>query len=120
MPGVSKVGGFTITSAPSKARWRTSTHTSSITAAAAAEEKEEQQPGYLELAIQRSPDNPPAAWLWQEDDQEGTILGEELRVRVGGSFVWPPPGINVRALRKAVFVAGGVGVNPLISMCESL
>lgn len=41
-------------------------------------------------------------------------------MRVGGGFVWPPPGINVRSLRRVVFVAGGVGVNPLVSMLSSI
>ncbi|KAH8652461.1 hypothetical protein BX600DRAFT_553836 [Xylariales sp. PMI_506] len=103
VPGVTKAGGFTITSSPSKARPRP--------AADAA-------PGYLELAIQKSPENPAAAWLWQEED---LILGQELRVRVGGSFVWPPPGVtDPAALKRAVFVAGGVGINPLVSMLSSL
>ena len=125
VPGVPKAGGFTITSTPSRARGRrtsalsTETAVAAAAAAAAEEDDEKEEPdayAYLELAVQRSPENPPAAWLWQE---EGTILDKELRVRVGGSFVWPPPGINVRSsLRKAVFVAGGVGVNPLISMRE--
>lgn len=119
VPGVPKAGGFTITSTPSRARGRRTSAPSTETAAEEEDEDEKEEPdayAYLELAVQRSPENPPAAWLWQE---EGTILDKELRVRVGGSFVWPPPGINVRSsLRKAVFVAGGVGVNPLISMRE--
>ena len=137
VPGVSKAGGFTITSAPSKARWATATSASASAGAEAAAASEdggkvdndddddssdsENSYAYLELAVQRSPDNPPAAWLWQEEgygDGGGVeqLLGTELGVRVGGSFVWPPPGVNVRALRKVVFVAGGVGVNPLVSM----
>lgn len=128
VPGVPKAGGFTITSTPSRARGRRTSALSTESAAVTAAEEEEVgggggEPGayayayaYLELAVQKSPENPPAAWLWQE---EGTILDKELRVRVGGGFVWPPPGINVRSsLRKAVFVAGGVGVNPLMSMRE--
>lgn len=129
VPGVPKAGGFTITSTPSRARGRRTSAPSTETAAATTTAAEEEvgggggEPGayayayaYLELAVQKSPENPPAAWLWQE---EGTILDKELRVRVGGSFVWPPPGINVRSsLRKAVFVAGGVGANPLMSMRE--
>lgn len=102
VPGVSKAGGYTITSPPSKARSSASS-----------------EPGYVELAVQKSPD-PPAAWLWQDP---GAITYAELRVRVGGSFVWPPPGVNVRgptAPRRVVFVAGGVGVNPLTSMLSSL
>ncbi|KAI2619122.1 hypothetical protein GGS26DRAFT_573578 [Hypomontagnella submonticulosa] len=103
VPGVAKAGGYTITSPPSKARPSPSSTSSS-------------EPGYLELAVQKSPD-PPAAWLWQDPD---AITYAELQVRVGGSFVWPPPGVNVRALRRAVFVAGGVGINPLTSMLGSL
>jgi hypothetical protein len=59
------------------------------------------------LAVQKSPNNPPAAWLWQ--DQQ-TILGQELKVRVGGSFVWPPTGIDLNGIENVVFVAGGVGI----------
>ncbi|RYP20066.1 hypothetical protein DL765_002992 [Monosporascus sp. GIB2] len=138
VPGVPKAGGFTITSAPSKARspQRPSISTTTASApvpkipgdAAATGEGEEGPPtgdyAYLELAVQKSPDNPPAAWLWRggdgDDGAAAGLLGEELRVRVGGSFVWPPPGVNARALRKAVFVAGGVGVNPLMSMLSAL
>ncbi|KAI1462496.1 hypothetical protein F4805DRAFT_410955 [Annulohypoxylon moriforme] len=105
VPGVSKAGGYTITSAPSSARSSKSDDSSSSPS----------RP-FLELAVQKSPD-PPAAWLWQDPD---SITYSELRVRVGGSFVWPPPGINTRTLRKAVFVAGGVGINPLMSMLSSL
>ncbi|KAI1414242.1 hypothetical protein F5Y13DRAFT_18646 [Hypoxylon sp. FL1857] len=100
VPGVPKAGGYTITSPPSKARLSDASSS----------------PGYLELAVQKSSD-PPAAWLWQDPE---SITFAELQVRVGGSFVWPPPGVNVRALRKVVFVAGGVGVNPLMSMVSSL
>ncbi|RYO93619.1 hypothetical protein DL766_010542 [Monosporascus sp. MC13-8B] len=137
VPGVPKAGGFTITSAPSKARslQRPSTSTTTASApvpkspgdAAAAAEEEGGTPAgdyaYLELAVQKSPDNPPAAWLWRGVDDgvaAAELLGEQLRVRVGGSFVWPPPGVNARALRKVVFVAGGVGVNPLMSMLSTL
>ncbi|KAI1097056.1 hypothetical protein F5B19DRAFT_17735 [Rostrohypoxylon terebratum] len=105
VPGVPKAGGYTITSPPSSARPSASGDPSSPPSQA-----------FVELAVQKSPD-PPAAWLWNDPD---LITYAELRVRVGGSFVWPPPGINVRSLRKVVFVAGGVGVNPLMSMLSSL
>ncbi|KAK8111797.1 uncharacterized protein PG998_008254 [Apiospora kogelbergensis] len=133
-PGVPKAGGFTITSPPSKAR-----PSSSSVADRAVSDKDPRpnkdndeekpaakSPGYLELAVQNSPANPPAAWLWQGEEKgmakptKDTIIDRELRVRVGGSFVWPPPGINVHTLRRVVFVAGGVGINPLISMASSL
>ncbi|KAK6954186.1 hypothetical protein Daesc_004151 [Daldinia eschscholtzii] len=94
VPGVSKAGGYTITSPPSLA----------------------QSPGYVELAVQKS-DDPPAAWLWRDP---GEITYAELRVRVGGSFVWPPAGMDAGSLRRVVFVAGGVGINPLMSMLSSI
>ncbi|ORY71747.1 uncharacterized protein BCR38DRAFT_417896 [Pseudomassariella vexata] len=101
-PSISKPGGFTLTSTPAQA--------ASFVA--------DSPPGYLELAVRKSPDNPAAAWLWQ--DPSSSILSSEIRVRVGGSFVWPPPAINVRSLRKVIFVAGGLGVNPLVSMLGAI
>ncbi|TEA09977.1 Oxidoreductase NAD-binding domain-containing protein 1 [Colletotrichum sidae] len=95
VPGVAKPGGFTITSTPSKARLLTSP--------------------YIELAVQNSPSNPPAAWLWNS-----TSFGAHLLVRVGGAFVWPAPGIDLVSLRRVVLVAGGVGINPLMSILEYL
>ena len=62
---------------------------------------------YLELAVQKSPDNPPAAWLWKSEEE---ITGKEVHVRVGGSFVWPPPGVDMTQVKRAVFIAGGVGI----------
>jgi hypothetical protein len=59
------------------------------------------------LAVQKSPYNPPAAWLWQDFEK---VLGEELKVRVGGSFVWPPKGVDLSEIKNVVFVAGGVGI----------
>lgn len=98
---VPKAGGFTITSAPSAALTGPSP--------------------YLELAVQESPENEPAAWLWRP---VGEILGARLRVRVGGRFVFPPQSggegvaasVSASVLKRVVFVAGGVGVNPLVSM----
>ncbi|KAK8058380.1 ferredoxin reductase-like protein [Apiospora phragmitis] len=150
-PGVPKAGGFTITSPPSKARPSSSASFIGSTADKESpqekieengKEKPQAVPGYVELAVQKSPANPPAAWLWQENEKKKkkkendasgpagiaaditttkeSIIGRELQVRVGGSFVWPPPGINVRSLRRVVFVAGGVGINPLIAMASSL
>ncbi|QDS71967.1 hypothetical protein FKW77_001211 [Venturia effusa] len=97
IPGLHKAGGFTLTSTPSLA---SPTHKSP----------------YLELAVQRS-NNPPAKWLWQPPP---AILKSQLLVRVGGSFVWPPVDIDEREIEKIVFVAGGVGINPLISMLSHI
>lgn len=46
---------------------------------------------YLELAVQKSPDNVVAKWLWQPIPS--ILSSSALQVRVGGSFVWPPPGV---------------------------
>ncbi|KAK3068370.1 hypothetical protein LTR53_014121 [Teratosphaeriaceae sp. CCFEE 6253] len=98
IPGIPKAGGFTITSTPAEAR--PTSHS----------------PPYLELAIQRSK-NPPAQWLWKPRDD---ILGAQLVVRVGGSFVWPPSRLDETKIDRLVFVAGGVGINPLISIFAHL
>ncbi|KAJ6444186.1 AP-1 complex subunit gamma-1 [Purpureocillium lavendulum] len=111
VPGVEKAGGFTITSAPS---------------AAAAEAGP-----YLELAVQESPKNEVAAWLWRASRE---IVGEILRVRIGGSFVFPPMSQSpseapkeqpqqqqdMDGIRSVFFVAGGVGINPLVSMLSDM
>ena len=88
IPGLSQAGGFTITSTPAQA-------------------KGTRESGYLELAIQKSPRNPAAAWLWQRSN---VVVDSELMVRVGGSFVWPPSTMKVQDIKKVVFVAGGVGI----------
>ncbi|KAL9045532.1 MAG: hypothetical protein Q9214_001439, partial [Letrouitia sp. 1 TL-2023] len=90
--GLRQAGGFTITSTPEEAE---------------ASVSRDPEDGYLELAIQKAPQNPPAAWLWRPEPE---ILGSSLLVRVGGSFVWPPQGIDPRGIKRAVFVAGGVGI----------
>ncbi|KAF2271142.1 hypothetical protein CC78DRAFT_557164 [Lojkania enalia] len=103
VPGIKKAGGFTITSSPRNA--------SPVAANIRAEDVESQP--FIELAVQKSPDNPPAAWLWRPEED---IVGKDLTVRVGGSFVWPPPGVDASTIKRVVFIAGGVGINPLISI----
>ncbi|KAF2155868.1 ferredoxin reductase-like protein [Myriangium duriaei CBS 260.36] len=98
LPGLSKAGGFTITSTPREAQ------------------PEKNSPAYLELAIQKSR-NPPAQWLWRPVEE---ILNQGLRVRVGGDFTWPPTTLNVDGIKRLVLVAGGVGINPLISILAHL
>lgn len=66
--------------------------------------------------MQRSK-NPPAQWLWRPQDE---ILGAQLVVRVGGSFTWPPAKLDVSKIDRLVLVAGGVGINPLISIFSHL
>lgn len=62
---------------------------------------------YLELAVQEAPGNPAGAWLWRPAEE---ILGKEVSIRVGGSFVWPPSGVDVRGVKTVVLIAGGVGI----------
>lgn len=123
-PGVPKAGGFSITSTPRDARPGSRTARSrgpgpGEGSDGLATTDSPSRPGYFELAVQKSPDNPHAAWLWQRRD---LLLGQRVGVRVGGSFVWPPPGVSDpdARLRRVVFVASGVGVNPLVSMLSAL
>ncbi|KAF4997606.1 hypothetical protein FGRMN_3745 [Fusarium graminum] len=97
VPNNPKPGGFTITSSPHAAA--------------------DPNSPYFELAVQDSPYNPPAAWLWRSPSE---ILGSELQVRVGGSFVFPPNTIPLKEIRRVVFVAGGVGINPFASMMSCI
>ena len=90
-----QVGGFTITSTP-----------------ADLQPSPAYPSGYLELAIQRSPRNPPAAWLWKAKDE---IQNASLKVRVGGNFTWPPRQVQSN-IDRVVFVAGGVGVKYVSSL----
>ncbi|KAG9239294.1 putative oxidoreductase NAD-binding domain-containing protein 1 [Amylocarpus encephaloides] len=73
---------------------------------------------YLELAIQSSPTNPPAAYLWQDPS---SILHTPIHIRVGGSFTFPPGHLTSwNHIKRMVFIAGGVGINPLISMLSQI
>lgn len=105
-PGTDRAGGFTITSAPPllSRKQAQPVQTASFSSP------------YIELAIQKSANNPPAAYMWQDED---IILGKELDVRVGGSFVWPPEQLRA-GLKRVVFIAGGVGINPFMSMLSSI
>lgn len=100
VPGISKPGGFTITSSPSKAQKKPIEPASAAPANGTASPRPDpaQEP-YLELAVQKSPDNPPAQYLWRPTAE---ILHSELRVRVGGSFVWPPPGVQPTVSGRAL------------------
>ncbi|KAH6667834.1 NADH-cytochrome b-5 reductase [Halenospora varia] len=97
IPTLPKAGGFTITSPPSLLSSPTP---------------------HIELAIQTSPSNPAAAFMWKSPS---SILGTELQVRVGGSFTWPPAHLpDGEGIERIVFVAGGVGINPLMSMLSAI
>lgn len=118
IPSIPQAGGFTITSTPADAQPLPSPDPTLVqTGSDQLTEQSEDlgvpspdangRPPYVELAVQESPSNPPAAWLWRPRDE---ILGKELSIRVGGSFVWPPAAVPVEQIRKVVFVAGGVGI----------
>ncbi|EKG18272.1 Oxidoreductase FAD/NAD(P)-binding protein [Macrophomina phaseolina MS6] len=119
LPGIEQAGGFTITSAPAHADKMKPDSIAflGIDRRAVEQDNIALRP-YLELAVQQSP-NKPAAWLWRP---KSDILGSIVDVRVGGSFVWPPPAsaIPTQQIQKAVFIAGGVGINPLISIVAHL
>ncbi|TAQ85793.1 hypothetical protein B7494_g5881 [Chlorociboria aeruginascens] len=124
IPSIPKAGGFTITSTP--AQLLRSLPRRDLNGKGN-EDRELDEDGnakverypFLELAIQKS-SNPHAAWLWRPEPE---ILNKELRVRVGGSFVWPPifyGDEDGKGVGRVMFVAGGVGVNPLVSMLSYL
>jgi NAD(P)H-flavin reductase len=98
LPDLPKAGGFTITSTPFTALKPESSF-------------------IFELAIQDQPRNPAAAYFWRSWEE---LKNTHIRVRVGGSFVYPPAWAQPRMIERAVFVAGGVGINPLISMIKSI
>jgi len=89
LPSILQPGGFTIITPPS----RESTS--------------------FELSISYAPQNPAAAWLWRKP---GEVLGQEVEVRVGGEFVFPPAGVRREDVERVVFVAGEIGANPFLSM----
>ncbi|KAJ6171171.1 hypothetical protein N7470_000238 [Penicillium chermesinum] len=96
IPSITNAGGFTITSTPADAQGASA---------------------HVELAVQDSPSNPAAAWLWKPERE---IINQEVNIRVGGSFTWPPSGIESSLVKNVLLVAGGVGINPLISILSHL
>jgi len=107
IPSINQAGGFTITSTPEDARPSSSAAGQDLTPT---ETQSSSRYPYLELAVQVAPSNAQAAWFWKPKDE---ILGQELVVRVGGKFVWPPRSMDealVHQIKKAVFIAGGVGI----------
>ena len=63
---------------------------------------------HLDLAVKASA-HPPAAWCTTR-----AAVGDRVALRVGGSFVLQ------KRHDAALFVAGGVGINPLYSMLQAL
>lgn len=109
-----KAGGFTITSNPSDP----------YTLHQTPSKYQLSPPKTIQLAIQKSTTNPAAAFFWKDD-----ALGQEVHVRVGGTFTWrslrdyyPINGVESasRGPRNVLFIAGGMGINPLVSMIRYL
>ncbi|KAH8427973.1 FAD-dependent oxidoreductase [Aspergillus melleus] len=123
IPSVAHAGGFSITSTPADARVLPTPEPATEPLVESEVETEtspvelQGRAPYVELAVQHAPGNPASAWLWQAPSE---IQGKELTVRVGGSFVWPPSGLNLEEVRNVVLVAGGVGINPIISILSHL
>ncbi|KAI5200448.1 Oxidoreductase Nad-Binding Domain-Containing Protein 1 [Manis pentadactyla] len=86
IPGVSVVGGFSICSSPRLL----------------------EQDRMIELAVKYT-NHPPALWIHNQ-----CTLDSEVAVRVGGDFFFDPQPAD--ASRNLVLIAGGVGINPLLSI----
>ncbi|KAJ5496078.1 hypothetical protein N7539_001194 [Penicillium diatomitis] len=121
IPSISTAGGFTITSTPADARVLPSLDSpidppDGENPELSVSESRGREP-FVELAVQEAQANPPAAWLWKPLEE---ILGKPLNIRVGGSFTWPPSVNEISAIKNVVMIAGGVGINPLISILAHL
>lgn len=86
IPGVSVVGGFSICSSPQRL------------------ERER----IIELAVKYT-NHPPAVWVHNK-----CTLDSEVALRVGGEFFFDPQPTD--APRNLILIAGGVGINPLLSI----
>ncbi|TEY64849.1 hypothetical protein BOTCAL_0142g00060 [Botryotinia calthae] len=124
LPGIQRPGGFSIVNIPS------SQSSPSI------DDVNEEKGKGIELAIQKpilklnseGKINEQVAWLFQPSSE---ILGKEVAVRIGGSFIWPPSCWDEKGSKgygkeriedrnRVVFVAGGMGINPLMSMISCI
>ena len=63
----------------------------------------------VDLAV-KAADYPPAAWVTRECE-----VGSQVQLRAGGTFTLPTP-----RQRHNLFIAGGVGINPLYAMLAQL
>ncbi|XP_046543671.1 oxidoreductase NAD-binding domain-containing protein 1-like isoform X2 [Haliotis rubra] len=72
-----------------------------------------QREGMMHLAVKRSP-HPPAEWVHTK-----CKVGSQVNLRVGGDYVYDPqPGEDPPT--DLLLVAGGVGINPLMSMLSHI
>ncbi|KXJ14099.1 oxidoreductase NAD-binding domain-containing protein 1 [Exaiptasia diaphana] len=89
IPGLSVVGGFSICSSP----------------------EELLKTSNIQLAVKYS-DHPPAKWVHTK-----CKVGDKVQLRVGGDFHLTLPQSSV-VKPSLLFIAGGVGINPLLSMLK--
>jgi len=116
VPEIERVGGFTITSPPQTALQLPAPTPSTTTPPSAATFDDP----HIELAIQDSPSNPPAAYLWKPPSE---IMNAPVRFRVGGNFTYPPMTLSrleFERINNVVLIAGGVGINPIMSMVSAM
>eukprot|EP00096_Caligus_rogercresseyi_P005626 TRINITY_DN2159_c0_g2_i3.p1 TRINITY_DN2159_c0_g2~~TRINITY_DN2159_c0_g2_i3.p1 ORF type:complete len:247 (-),score=41.19 TRINITY_DN2159_c0_g2_i3:186-926(-) len=88
IPQIDEVGGYSMCSEPSKF----------------------DKDGVLDLAIKYST-WAPAHWMHTK-----ASVNDELQFRFGGDYHYPNNTINAKEPHRLVLIAGGVGINPLISM----
>ncbi|KAF7881952.1 uncharacterized protein EAF02_006640 [Botrytis sinoallii] len=124
LPGIQRPGGFSIVNLPPSQ------------SSPPIDDLEEEKERGIELAIQKpilklnigGKISEQVAWLFQPSSE---ILGKGVAVRIGGSFTWPPSfwdekgGEGYRKERvgnvnRVVFIAGGMGINPLMSMISCI
>lgn len=67
---------------------------------------------YIDLAIQKSR-HPVANWVADCAD-----VNDMVQLRVGGSFTYTAATATSNKQRRLLFIAGGVGINPLFSMIQ--
>ena len=65
----------------------------------------------IELAVKKS-DHPPAHWVHSKCQ-----IGDNVSLKVGGDFFYD---ITSKNSKELLFIAGGVGVNPLYSMIQEI
>ena len=65
----------------------------------------------LELAVKDAPNWAPARWCYRD-----AHVGDAVELRPGGELVIPPSEADVDVL----LIAGGIGINPLLSMLRDL
>jgi Ferric reductase NAD binding domain len=111
LPGVSVVGGYSFVSAQ---------RAHPALNAIAPDLSPADPSTRFSLAVKRSK-HAPAAWCHSQDCKEGA----ELSVRVGGNFTLSSANVergqNLKeGLQSIVMVAGGVGINPILSFITSL